>query len=87
MVDLSLFSSKESKKGKFLINFPKVISEFENAMHKFPVKKILYKKIFRGKGLEFDSYRVFEPGEDATLIHWKASLRTNEQNLLHHLPI
>ena len=68
----------ESQKGKFLVNFPKVISEFEDAMHKFPVKKILYKNIFRGKGLEFDSYRVFEQSDDASMIDWKASLRSNQ---------
>lgn len=68
----------KSNKGKFSINFPKAISEFENAMHKFPVKKILYKIIFRGKGLEFDSYRIFGPEDDAVLIDWKASLRANE---------
>lgn len=72
--------SPELHKGKFLINFPKVIAEFENAMHKFPVKKILYKAIFRGRGLEFDSYRNFGPGDDASFIDWKASLRAN--NLL-----
>jgi uncharacterized protein (DUF58 family) len=68
----------ESQKGKFLVNFPKVISEFENAMNKFPVKKILYKNVFKGKGLEFDSYRVFEPSDDASMIDWKASLRSNQ---------
>ncbi len=67
-------------KGKFLVNFPKVIAEFENAMHKFPVKKILYKMIFRGRGLEFDSYRSFSFDDDASLIDWRASLRAN--NLL-----
>jgi len=66
------------KKGEFAVNFPKAIAEFENAMHKFPVKKILYKNIFRGKGLEFDSYRVFQPDDDASLIDWKASLRSNQ---------
>jgi len=63
---------------KFSINFPKAISEFQNAMKKFPVKQILYKIIFRGKGLEFDSYRVFENGDDGDLIDWKASLRANQ---------
>ena len=67
-------------KGKFLVNFPKVIAEFENAMHKFPVKKILYKVIFQGRGLEFDSYRSFSFDDDASLIDWRASLRAN--NLL-----
>jgi uncharacterized protein (DUF58 family) len=65
-------------KGKFVLNFPRAIAEFENAMQKFPVKKILYKNIFRGKGLEFDAYRVFEPDDDASLIDWKASLRANQ---------
>ena len=66
------------KKGKFSVNFPKVISEFENAMQKFPVKRILYQAAFRGKGLEFDSYRRFAPNDDAELIDWKASLRAND---------
>lgn len=65
-------------KKEFLINFPKAISEFENAMHKFPVKKILYRSIFRGRGLEFDSYRTFSPDDDADMIDWKASLRSND---------
>jgi len=67
-----------SKKGKFLINFPRAIAEFENAMQKFPVKKILYKSVFRGKGLEFESYRLHGVEDDASLIDWKASLRANE---------
>jgi uncharacterized protein (DUF58 family) len=67
-----------SNKGKFLLNFPKVIGEFENAMHRFPVKKVLYRAIFRGRGLEFDSYRSFAPDDDASLIDWKASLRSND---------
>ncbi len=65
-------------KGKFLVDFPRAIARFENTMHKFPVKKILYKTIFRGRGLEFDSYRTFGPEDDASLIAWMASLRSNE---------
>ena len=67
-------------KGKLVVNFPRAISEFQGAMHHFPVKKILYKAMFRGKGLEFDSYRAFESTDDADMIDWRASLRTN--NLL-----
>jgi len=67
-----------SGRGKFLINYAKAISDFENAMHKFPVKKILYKSIFRGRGLEFESYRAYGPDDDANMIDWKASLRANE---------
>lgn len=78
----NISSTKKSRhsagKGKFLINFPRAISEFENAMHKLPMKKILYKSVFRGKGLEFESYRVHGPEDDASLIDWKASLRANQ---------
>ena len=70
--------SPDLRRGKFMINFPRSISEFEKAMHKFPVKNILYRTIFRGKGLEFDSYRVFAPDDDAVLIDWKATLRANQ---------
>jgi uncharacterized protein (DUF58 family) len=66
------------EKGKLEVNFPKVISEFENAMHRFPIKKVLYRAIFRGRGLEFDSYREFGPDDDAEMIDWKASLRAND---------
>ena len=68
----------ELHKGKLVMNFPRAIAEFENAMHKFPVKKVLYRSTFHGKGLEFDSYCVFADGDDADLIDWKASLRANE---------
>lgn len=68
------------RKGKFLVNFPKKIAEFEAALHRFPVKKILYNVLFQGRGLEFDSYRDFSPSDDAELIDWRATLRAN--NLL-----
>jgi uncharacterized protein (DUF58 family) len=74
---------KESKipvfeKGELLVNFPKTVSEFENAMQKFPVKQVLYRALFRGKGLEFDSYRTFDAtADDASAIDWRASLRSN----------
>jgi uncharacterized protein (DUF58 family) len=73
-----LMDKKVSDKGEFSLNIPGAIARFENAMQKFPVKKILYKNIFRGKGLEFDAYRLFEPDDDANLIDWKASLRANQ---------
>jgi uncharacterized protein (DUF58 family) len=68
------------KKGKFHLNFPKKIAEFEGALYRFPVKHILYNVMFRGRGLEFDSYRDFSPADDAQLIDWRATLRAN--NLL-----
>lgn len=73
-----MVTGSEGKKGEFSLNLAASISKFENAMQKFPVKKILYRTIFRGKGLEFDSYRVFESDDDAAMIDWKASLRSNQ---------
>jgi len=63
--------------AKFDVNVPKAIVEFEMALRKFPVKKILYNLLFRGKGVEFDSYRQFEFSDDADMIDWPASLRAN----------
>ena len=37
-----------------------------------------YKSVFKGKGLEFREYRDYTIGDDASLIDWKASARTNE---------
>ena len=64
-------------RAKFNVNVPRAIGEFEAALRRFPVKKILYNLLFRGKGLEFDSYRQFESSDDADMIDWKASLRAN----------
>ena len=72
-----MVEGSEGRKGEFSLNVAGAISKFEDAMQKFPVKKILYRTIFRGKGLEFDSYRAFESDDDASMIDWKASLRGN----------
>ena len=63
--------------AKFSLNIPRAIGEFQSAMHRFPVKDILYNNFFRGKGLEFDFYRAFEAFDDASMIDWRASLRAN----------
>jgi hypothetical protein len=60
------------------VDYAKKISEFESAMKKFQLKRIIYKILFRGKGLEFDSYRNYSPDDDAALIDWKASYRANK---------
>ncbi|MDP2947030.1 MAG: DUF58 domain-containing protein, partial [Nanoarchaeota archaeon] len=71
-------STTVSNKGKFLMNFSRSVNDFESAIRKFPIKKVLYKTIFRGKGLEFDSYKSVSPDDDASTIDWKATLRSNE---------
>lgn len=63
---------------KLKIDFASAVGQFERAIKKFRMKKIIYKTIFRGKGLEFDAYRDFLPDDDAEMIDWKASLRANK---------
>jgi len=52
---------------------------FEKAMKKFQVKRILYRTLFRGKGLEFEGYRYFDSEDDYEAIDWKATLRAGEK--------
>jgi len=60
------------------VDYARSISDFESAMKKFQLKRIIYKILFRGKGLEFDSYRNYAPDDDAVMIDWKASYRANK---------
>ncbi len=37
-----------------------------------------YKSTFKGKGFDFEGYRDYDPTDDASLIDWKATLRTQD---------
>ncbi len=37
-----------------------------------------FKSVFRGKGLEFDRFRVYSPSDDAREIDWKVSLKAQD---------
>ncbi len=37
-----------------------------------------YKSVFKGRGLEFEGYKEYTPGDDATLIDWKSSKKSNK---------
>lgn len=37
-----------------------------------------YKSVFRGQGIEFESYRTYNQDDDASLIDWKASNRAGQ---------
>jgi len=63
---------------KLNVDIPRKVSEFEAAMQEFFIRRIVYRIVFRGKGLEFDSYRDFSPDDDASDIDWKASARANK---------
>jgi len=64
--------------GKLNVDIPGSVSEFESVIQEFFIKRVVYKIIFRGKGLEFDSYRDFASDDDAVNIDWKASVRANK---------
>ena len=62
---------------KLNLNIPESVFRFESLMERILPKRIFYKLLLRGKGLEFDSYRTFNPDDDAAPIDWKASKRSN----------
>lgn len=37
-----------------------------------------YRSVFRGRGLEFADYRPYTPNDDASMIDWKASVKSQE---------
>ncbi len=60
---------------KLNIDIAGAISDFEAVAREFELKEKIYRILFRGKGLEFDSYREYAPDDDAGDIDWKASKR------------
>ncbi len=63
---------------KLNIDVAGAISDFEDAAKEFELKEKIYKILFRGKGLEFESYREYATDDDASDIDWKASKRGNK---------
>ena len=66
--------------GKLNINLTPTIKSLEVISRSLVNTKIMgsYKSSFKGKGLEFSNYRVYSDKDDANLIDWKATLRSNE---------
>ncbi len=61
--------------GRLNVDIPGKAAEFESLMDRIFPRKIYYKLLLRGKGLEFDGYRKLGPEEDSGSIDWKASIR------------
>ncbi len=66
--------------AKLNINLIPTIKNLEIISHGLVSTKIIgnYKSTFKGKGLEFSNYRKYTDKDDASLIDWRASLRSNE---------
>lgn len=63
---------------KLNVDIPGAVTELESYTKGLMIRKIIYKIIFRGKGLEFDGYRDYAPDDDAADIDWKSSTRANK---------
>ena len=40
-----------------------------------------YKSVFRGRGMEFDEVREYQPGDDIRTIDWKVTARTQKPHV------
>jgi uncharacterized protein (DUF58 family) len=62
------------------LNLAPLIKKLEVSLKKGSQETITasFKSVFRGKGLEFDRFRVYTTQDDAKEIDWKASLRAQE---------
>ena len=67
-------------KKKLEIDISKSIKKLHLITKQLVTEEVIggYKSVFRGRGLEFDSYREYAPDDDANLIDWKASKRANK---------
>lgn len=45
-----------------------------------------HSSLFKGHGLEFESFRDYTPNDDSKLIDWKASLRSNKLLIKERVP-
>ena len=63
---------------KLNIDVAGAISDFEAVAKELELKEKIYRILFRGKGLEFDTYRDFNPDDNAEDIDWKASKRAGK---------
>lgn len=54
------------------------IATFQAIMQSFEIRNKFYRTMLKGRGVEFDGYRDYAPDDDAKVIDWKASMRTNK---------
>lgn len=65
---------------KLRVDVPAVIRELDVALRVLTESRIVsrYRRIFKGKGLEFEEFREYTTRDDANRIDWKASKRSNK---------
>lgn len=72
--------SEKRRKRKLNVDIPSAMKKLKVIINMLMTTKFLetYVSVFRGKGLEFESYRSYTLDDDASLIDWKASARAKE---------
>ena len=62
------------------VNFARAITRFESVMKsQLLMRTVFYKRIFGGRGFEFDSFRNYSAdNDDSSLIDWKATKRAHK---------
>ena len=53
-----------------------------------PVEHLLageYRSIFRGRGIEFEDVRPYQPGDDVRTMDWKVTARTGEPHIKRYI--
>lgn len=63
--------------GRLNVDVSRSISELSTVTEQFMLKRKLYKTLFRGRGLDFEGYRMYGSDDDSSTIDWKASKRSN----------
>ncbi len=71
-----------------------MLSELENRLNqlelkcRLPVEHLLageYRSVFRGRGIEFEDVRAYQPGDDVRTMDWKVTARTGEPHIKRHI--
>lgn len=53
-----------------------------------PVEHLLageYRSVFRGRGIEFEDVRAYQPGDDVRTMDWKVTARTGEAHIKRYI--
>ena len=66
--------------GKLKLDIPSLVKKLDITTKALTTSglKGSYKTIFKGTGLEFEDFRRYNAGDDASLIDWKASIKSND---------
>ncbi len=59
------------------VDIQKSIYELQASVKEIDLKRRLYRVLLHGKGLEFEGFRDYSSDDDASMIDWKVSKRTN----------